>query len=161
MKVLFIHGWLHTTDVYGEISSELNRLGFHCHSLIFDGLDNKSENGSVEQYIEVLCAKLRSNGYDAVVAHSMGCLILLECLEYVKDTPVILCNPVYENIRMWVKLFKPIVIAMLKVKDTLLPIIPGSKLLVKLLSLVTCNEYSCIDASVTEGVYKSNGLVCG
>lgn len=155
-RILLIHGWLHTTDVFNSLKTKLS----NCEVVLWkiDGMDN-SNNCTTEQLVKQLQDHIRCNSYDLIVAHSVGCYILLHSMDKEIKSKVILLNPVYRNYKWYIKLVMPMLPIGLKLSKILYNRNSNSKLIL-LLASFTCNRVELIDDIITMGIYMSNANLC-
>lgn len=152
MKILLIHGWLHTTDILKSLQEDLS---MHEITLWYiHGLDDNTYVSKEDMYSS-LEKHLLVNRYDLIVAHSYGCNILLNVKLKLVSTNVVLLNPVYNNFKWYID----ISISLMYLG---LPIIKkiylkyGLCWFIKLLASFTCNNKELIDYKLLLGFTKSN-----
>ena len=150
-SILFIHGWLHSCDVFSRLVTHFTNCEIHC--LEIDGFDNDIES-DLAACINSVREHLLENRYDVIVAHSLGCLLLLNALDIVSSSKVLLLNPVYNNYKLIVRICTPLLLLMPWVK-----VFYGkhpNSIFVKLPALLTCNSYGLIDKDLLDGIAVCN-----
>ena len=155
-RILLIHGWLHTADVYNSLKTRLSNYEVVLWKI--DGMDNNN-NCITEQLIKQLQEHIRHNHYDLIIAHSVGCYILLHSINEEIKSKVILLNPVYGNYKWYVRLIIPMLTIGLNLSKSLYRRNPNSKLIL-LLALFTCNKAELINDTITMGIGMSNTNLC-
>ncbi|MFI3114948.1 MAG: alpha/beta hydrolase [Clostridia bacterium] len=164
MKILFIHGWFHSSKIYQKLADILD-----CKESLLVDLPGFGENKyeydveNIEiEHIKYIQKILRENNIDVAIAHSFGCRILLKSLENkdeFKNIKCILLNPVYgknkyiKNLGNREKLVYPLIKNICEAPNYL------TDLPVKIGCLFTINKWECIDDVVLESVYKSDPRV--
>lgn len=152
MRVLLIHGWLHTVDTLKSLQEDLSM----CEVTLWNicGLDDNTYT-SKEGMCYSLEEHLLVNQYDLIVAHSYGCNILLNVKLNLVSTKVVLLNPVYDNFKWYVG----ISVSLMGIG---LPILKkiyekyGLCKLIRILASFTCNNLELIDDRLLTGFNKSN-----
>lgn len=155
-RILLIHGWLHTADVYNSIKARLSNYEVVLWKI--DGMDNNN-NCTTEQLIKQLQNHIKHNNYDLIVAHSVGCYILLNSMNEEVRAKIILLNPVYVNYKWYIKLIIPLLSVGLNLAKSLYNRNSNSKFIFLLASL-TCNNTELIDSVITAGISTSNTSLC-
>lgn len=152
MKILLIHGWLHTTDTLKSLQEDL-----FMHNVTLWHICGLDDNAYVsrEEHISSLEKHLLVNRYDLIVAHSYGCNILLNVRLKLVSTNIVLLNPVYDNFKWHIDIS-------ISLMNLGLPIIKkiylkyGLCWLIKILASFTCNNIELINDKLLVGLTKSN-----
>ena len=152
MKILLIHGWLHTIDTLKSLQEDLSMHDVTLWHIC--GLDDNAYVSKEDMYSS-LEKHLLINRYDLIVAHSYGCNILLNVRLRLVSTNVILLNPVHNNFKWYIDIS-------VNLMNLGLPIIRkiylkyGLCWLIKILASFTCNNKELIDDKLLVGLTKSN-----
>lgn len=149
VKILIVHGWLHSARRYQRLKKELESRGNIQVTLYeFPGFGKtpaRYRNHILKHYTEDMVEYLRNHHFDVVIAHSMGGNVALRAASRMKeDSRLILMNPVYRGIPLLRCLLPvwPLVFAALKFVKK-----PGRfrDFLLKAVSLLTINRWRLID----------------
>ena len=146
MKVLFIHGWLHTNNMFDKYKDK-----YDCTFFEYNGLTNNKQ-GDLYSNLLRLKVLLSKEQFDVIVCHSLGSTLVYECLSDIHDATVILYSPFNNNLRKRAFLAFKLV--------GLLPLVRKlikSKRLVKLGYSILLNEYddNILDVAIS-GYYECN-----
>ena len=112
-KILIVHGWMHSADLYKKLKEDLEKKGSYKVKLYeFPGFGNTpAERGHklLDYYTKKIEKELVEGCYDYAIGHSMGGNILLKALAGKElNTKLVLLSPEYGGIA----LLKPLVIFM-------------------------------------------------
>lgn len=109
-NILIIHGFMHSKNRYYKLCKDLkidrtiNIYFFKFNG--FGGILPVKDKNKLNYYAEKLTAMLHKNKYDLIIAHSMGCNVLLKSIAKNQNVAknIILLSPCYNGI----KKFKPL-----------------------------------------------------
>lgn len=105
MKILIVHGWLHSATLYVKLKTDLEVYYDHqvnCFELPGFGLTKADKyTHLLKHYSNLLTDELAQIHYDCVIGHSLGGTVLLRALALCSYKPkVILLSPEYKGITM-------------------------------------------------------------
>jgi pimeloyl-ACP methyl ester carboxylesterase len=162
-KVLIIHGWMHSSNLYETLAVDLSN--HFCVTLIdlpgFGSLSNFDfgKKVTINSLADWLSDYILNNKFDMIFAHSLGGTIILRLVEKYGDQvgqKIILCNPAYHGIDF----LKPFVVnkALVKYLLAIQMILPDSisKFVIKLAALLTVNKYRRINDIIVNDARACN-----
>lgn len=156
-KVLIVHGWMHSHEVYTRLYRDLRDYGYKSDIFVMHGLDDRDLVYSCDRLIDYYSAGIRhkvdSGEYDAVIAHDMGAALVLNAIaDGMKDCNILLVAPVV-NASFGKRLLKPLThfIPMLldRIEDA------DDSRLIKIFSYPTIGKYWYF-AQIDKAVEKCN-----
>lgn len=163
-RILIVHGWMHSADLYKKLKRDLERKGTYKVKLYeipgFGNTPAEKRVRLIKFYTKKMEKELIRGSYDYVIGHSMGGTILLRAMVGKKlDTKLILLSPEYGGITILkpLMLFLPIVTLMLYVIKNVYCI--TTIFLVKCMALFTINHWEKIDAQIVTDTRKAVPLV--
>lgn len=156
MRVLIVHGWLHSTKLYESLKSDLESHG-HLVTLWempgFGGNKPICKRNILQHYTEMLREELLTGEYSCAIGHSMGANLLLRAVcSSGARVKLILLSPLYNGI----PLLKPIgcALPLFWMPFYLAQHIDNkvTSTTIKLMSLLTVNKWSCIHDDLVTAV---------
>lgn len=165
-NILIIHGFMHSKNRYYKLYKDLktnNDINIDFYDFDgFGGVEPNSNKNKLNYYVEKLNDMLNQKKYNLIVAHSMGCNILLKSMSKYKNSVdnVILLSPCYYGI----KKFKPLSLCIplsnfLFFLQSNLPIFI-TKPFVKLVARVTVSDNKYVDNIMILDARKSDSYTC-
>lgn len=163
-KILIVHGWMHSADLYRKLKEDLENKGLYKVKLYeFPGFGDTPAgqyHHLMDYYTKLMEKELLENHYDYVIGHSMGGNILLRAMKNKKsNAKLILLSPEYNGIT----LLKPLMI--------LAPIMPWmlylfkkwsnpiTIFLIKCMALFTINSWEKIDDQIVMDTRRAAPIV--
>lgn len=163
-KILIVHGWLHSADMYKKLKADLEKNGSYQVKLYeFPGFGNtpvEKNHRLLDYYTRKIEKELVEGCYDCVIGHSMGGTILLRALAGKRSgAKLILLSPEYGGIA----LLKPFVIFMPVMPLALSLLKKGSCFIttffIKCMALFTINRWEKIDDQIVIDAKRADPLV--
>jgi len=143
---------MHTTHIFDTLKSKLaNDAKIECFRI--PGFDDNSY-ATLNDMIVCLRRHLKQHKYDVIIAHSLGCYLVLKCMNNVGDANIIFCNPLYKNLRFWIVLISPFIKSIELLKG--LYIRNCNSILIKLALFPTCINIKCIDNRILRMLERPN-----
>lgn len=149
MKVLIIHGWLHSVNRYKSIAQRLSK---HSDITIYEyGRVMPKTINQLRYYTKCLQEHLDKNTYDVILTHSLGGRILLGTTYSSEYT--VLANTAYGGIR-FLLLALPIMLILLcliKVLPKMITYLPAKKI-----AGITMGDNNLFDIIMYNDIRKAN-----
>ncbi|MCI8660589.1 MAG: alpha/beta hydrolase [Lachnospiraceae bacterium] len=160
MHLLVVHGWMHSADRYKDLKRDLESFGICKVELYeFPGFGNEPtryKDRILEHYVKDMQQYLKEQSFDGILAHSMGGNVVLKAVaEANRGEKLMLLSPVYGGIRFLkpAVFFGPLLfwgIRLLQIPCA------GMGLLIRVLSLLTVNQWSAMDRQLVEDVRRAD-----
>lgn len=160
IKVLVVHGWLHSASRYVKLKEALERWENVQVTLYeFPGFGDtpaRYGKGILKHYTKDMIHYLRENPFDYIIAHSMGGNVALKAVSSLRlDCRLILINPVYRGIPALGFLlpaapFLLLGLELIKIHS------PFCDFLIKLGALLTVNCWSQLDELVLKDARRAD-----
>lgn len=163
-KVLIVHGWLHSVDMYNKLKADIER---YCNFQVilfelpgFGGTPAHKYFNLLEYYASEVEKELGRESYDYAIGHSMGGNVLLRAMSHKRySTKLILLSPEYGGI----DLLKPLTIVS-PVALLFLLICRAfpcrmTTLIIKGVALFTINDWEKINYQIIKDARRANSLV--
>lgn len=163
-KVLIVHGWMHSADLYKRLKRDLERTGTYKVKLYeipgFGNAPAEKRYKVLRYYTKKMERELAAGCYDYAIGHSMGGTILLRAMVGKKlDTRLILLSPEYGGITVLKPLmfFVPLMLSMLYMTKRVY--FRTTNFLIKCMALFTINSWDKIDAQIVIDTRKAAPIV--
>lgn len=158
MKILIIHGWMHSSKIYSRLKHDLEKNGKHDVFLYelagFGNRPAKYKTNIIRSYSNELEQFLLQNKTDLIIAHSLGGRVSLEATENISVHRILL-SPEYKGIKL-LKFIMPLtsigvwILKLLKNKNII------TTFILKLFSLFTINSWSAITDDVIDSARQAD-----
>ena len=162
-KILIVHGWMHSADLYKRLKTDLEKSG-SCEVTLYEfpGFGNtpaEKKSRLLDHYTKKMKKELAEGGYDYAIGHSMGANILLRAMEGKRlDTKLILLSPEYGGIA----LIKPFMIFMpiTPLALYLFKKVPSSAttFLIRCMAQFTINSWDKIDDQIVADTRRADPM---
>jgi hypothetical protein len=149
LKVLIIHGWLHSANRYESIAQKLSK---HSDIIIYEyGRAMPKTVDQLRYYTKCLQEHLDKNTYDVILTHSLGGRILLGTIYSSKYT--ILANIAYGRVRFLLPSLPVMLILLylIKVLPKIMTYLPTKKI-----AGITMGNNNLFDIIMYTDVRKAN-----
>lgn len=149
MRVLIIHGWLHSANRYESIAQKLSK---HSDITIYEyGRTFPRSICQLKYYIKCLQEHLNRNTYDIILTHSLGGRIFLGTNYTSKYT--ILANTAYGGVRFLLPVLPVILIllCLIKVLPKMIAYLPAKKI-----AGITMGSNNLFDDIMYNDIKKAN-----
>lgn len=149
MKVLIIHGWLHSANRYKSIAQRLSK---YSNVVLYEyGRTNPKSICQLKYYTKCLQEHLDNNTYDIILTHSLGGRILLGTTYSSKYT--ILANTAYGGVRFLLSALPAMLISLclIKVLPEMITYLP-----IKKIAGVTMGNNNLFDNIMYNDIRKAN-----
>lgn len=149
MKVLIIHGWLHSANRYESIAKRLSK---YSNVVLYEyGRANPKSICQLKYYIKCLQEHLDKNTYDVILTHSLGGRILLGTVYSSKYT--VLANTAYRGVRFLLPSLPVmlILLCLIKVLPKIMTYLPAKKI-----AGVTMGNNNLFDIIMYNDIKKAN-----
>lgn len=161
MKILIIHGWMHSSKIYKRLKEDLSTNAKYDVTLYelpgFGDNPAKYKENITVSYSKDLRQYLIDNKYDVVIAHSLGGNVTLRATEDLSIRRILL-SPEYKGITL-LKLVMPFTLIGVPVLNILKHVNPFTTFILKLFSLLTINSWKAITNEVIESARKADSHV--
>lgn len=163
-KILIIHGWMHSSDRYIMLKSDMEKL-LECKVDLYEipGFGKTKPTcylNLLHHYSSLVRDVVVENQYDYVIGHSMGGNILLRVMDMVNTkAKLILLSPEYMGISYLKPLtvfcpVMPLGLFILQKIDCRL-----TTFIMKLVALLTVNKWKQIDDRIIKDSRRANALI--
>lgn len=160
MKILIVHGWMHSAKRYERLKKDLETIKDCCVTPYeFPGFGDSPaiyKKDVLNHYVQDMKNYLKFSNFDVIIAHSMGGNVVLKAVSEEKfQGKLILMSPVYGGIAALKPflIFYPFICAGMAIVRHPWPV---CKFFIKLFSLLTINEWSAIDKQIIKDVQKAD-----
>lgn len=154
-KILIIHGFLHSTKRYQKLSCDLKKYldmeVFLYEIEGFGGVPPSQNKNKLYHLTRKLQNHLCTQNYKIIIAHSMGCNILLKSLNNISlanNTKIILLAPAYNGINKFKLLSNFVSISHFAFYLQSILQLPFVNLIIKKIAQITVNNKNCIDKQI-------------
>lgn len=163
-KILIVHGWMHSADMYKKLKEDLEKKGLYKVKLYelpgFGNTPVEKNHKLLDYYTKKMEKELVEGCYDYVIGHSMGGNILLKALAGKSlATKLVLLSPEYGGIALLKPLvifapIMPLILYLLKTGPCLI-----TTFFIKCMALFTINRWEKIDDQVVIDTKRAAPIV--
>ena len=163
-KILIVHGWMHSADLYHKLKTDLEKSGLYTVKLYeIPGFGNASAEKRRKLllfYTKKMERELVRESYDYAIGHSMGGTVLLRAMAGKRfSVRLVLLSPEYGGIALLkpLTIFLPLMPLVLYIFKKVYCAI--TIFLIKCMALFTINRWDQIDDQIVTDTRKAVPIV--